>query len=900
MGSNPTASVDTAAAAGADAAEHSDYHDHVGFPLSNQEEEVYTALWGQVDKEAPGTSEESATAASVALFLKTSKLPSKVLKRIWDLSDTGELGRMGKQEFFVACKLIAVAQSGAEPDIERLTHATPLPILGDTTEQPPAATAAAGVQPTRISTLDASSTLSAADDNPFGTLAETSGLGAAAGRSKSLSVKNARSVRRKPTRKPAVDREGTLRRRQQRDRLCLTAEEDHAYANLWTQAMTAAGVSEADTLPAVPRIALAGFLQSSGLNTSVVDTVWALADVSAPSGALCRDEFDVFLKAVALVQAEHEATPSALSRLTPLPRIGTPIAAAPSIAVADTNPSRDSASAAGPRPGFGNLFGGAIPTLPSKSKKKAPQAPPPKKNSPQVARKPSPQVARKPSPQVARKPAPKVADKAPSAAKPSQLGASSTTGQDLSVSPIAVALGLSLADLEVYDALWTEAETEGGVLPAGVAVKFLGSSGLDKRVLKSIWALADADKPHGSLSKPEFHRACKYVAMAQAGLALPQLDRPETAAVPTPLPRLGSRATVESAPPGMVAALGLTAADVTAYERLWAEADTNGGYLAAGAAVAFLKTSGLGKTVLRTIWSLADHAVPRGQLDKDEFFLACKLVAMAQVGLAVDGDGVDRAAATPLPRLGSCPGTAVAPAAAADLNDPDLPHIAKTLGLQRSDVEHYNRLWIEADTNGGYLAAGAAVAFLGTSGLDKPLLRTIWSLADTGTPRGQLDKDEFFLASKLVAIAQAGLPVETTAHSVQTPLPRLGSMLRDSATAVASEPQDGSDGRGLPHIAKTLGLSADDVAAYDRLWAATESDGGFIAATAAATFLGTSGLGKAVLREIWELSDTAPPRGSLDRDEFFVACKLVAMAQAGISLAGTDRSVSTPLPRFGH
>ena len=49
---------------------------------------------------------------------------------------------------------------------------------------------------------------------------------------------------------------------------------------------------------------------------------------------------------------------------------------------------------------------------------------------------------------------------------------------------------------------------------------------------------------------------------------------------------------------------------------------------------------------------LADTDVPRGQLDKDEFFLACKLVALAQAGKPLDGGPVSLATKVPLPKLG--------------------------------------------------------------------------------------------------------------------------------------------------------------------------------------------------------------------------------------------------------
>jgi hypothetical protein len=50
-------------------------------------------------------------------------------------------------------------------------------------------------------------------------------------------------------------------------------------------------------------------------------------------------------------------------------------------------------------------------------------------------------------------------------------------------------------------------------------------------------------------------------------------------------------------------------------------------------------------------------------------------------------------------------------------------------------------------------------------------LRTIWSLSDTMSPRGQLSENEFMVACKLVAIAQGGGDVVKGAEKGDAKLP---------------------------------------------------------------------------------------------------------------------------------
>lgn len=59
-------------------------------------------------------------ALDAAKFLKKSGLSDVVLSRVWDLSDPSGRGFLTKEGFFVALKLIGLAQEGSEINIKNI------------------------------------------------------------------------------------------------------------------------------------------------------------------------------------------------------------------------------------------------------------------------------------------------------------------------------------------------------------------------------------------------------------------------------------------------------------------------------------------------------------------------------------------------------------------------------------------------------------------------------------------------------------------------------------------------------------------------------------------------------------------------------------------------------------
>ena len=85
------------------------------------------------------------------------------------------------------------------------------------------------------------------------------------------------------------------------------------------------------------------------------------------------------------------------------------------------------------------------------------------------------------------------------------------------------------------------------------------------------------------------------------------------------------------------------------FEALWQVADAQqSGKLAGNQAVAFLNLSGVAKNVLRAVWSVADSKALHF-LTKADFFVAMRLIAMAQRGLTITASEFSRLGNTPLP-----------------------------------------------------------------------------------------------------------------------------------------------------------------------------------------------------------------------------------------------------------
>nr|CAD7260564.1 unnamed protein product [Timema shepardi] len=88
---------------------------------------TYEAYYRQVDPNNHG----SIGALDAARFLKKSGLSDIILSKVWDLSDPAGKGYLNKGGFFVALKLVALAQSGQEVNMVNIMMDTAPPKMGD-------------------------------------------------------------------------------------------------------------------------------------------------------------------------------------------------------------------------------------------------------------------------------------------------------------------------------------------------------------------------------------------------------------------------------------------------------------------------------------------------------------------------------------------------------------------------------------------------------------------------------------------------------------------------------------------------------------------------------------------------------------------------------------------------
>ncbi|XP_072430379.1 epidermal growth factor receptor substrate 15 isoform X4 [Chiloscyllium punctatum] len=174
----------------------------------------------------------------------------------------------------------------------------------------------------------------------------------------------------------------------------------------------------------------------------------------------------------------------------------------------------------------------------------------------------------------------------------------------------------------------------------------------------------------------------------------------------------------------------------------------------------------------------------------------------------------------------------------------------------------YEKYYRQIDTvNGGRVGAAEAASFLKRSGLSDLVLGKIWDLADADA-KGFLNKQEFFVALRLVACAQNGLEVSLNSLQLAAPAPKFSDR-NSPLLAGGSTPID------IPWAVKL-----EEKAKYDIIFDSLNPVNGFLSGDKVKPVLLNSKLPVDVLGRVWDLSDTDHD-GLLDRDEFAVAVKWV-------------------------
>ncbi|KAG6576446.1 transcription factor [Phytophthora cinnamomi] len=226
------------------------------------------------------------------------------------------------------------------------------------------------------------------------------------------------------------------------------------------------------------------------------------------------------------------------------------------------------------------------------------------------------------------------------------------------------------------------------------------------------------------------------------------------------------------------------------YDMLFAHVDEQRRNAIGGQqAVAFFSRSHLDKAILREVWSIADTQ-RKSELSRNEFYVAMRLISLAQRGEQVSVQKFVQFAAMqfPLPVLEGVPpppqGMHPAGGMQQMQHPPQHPAPVQTQAQQQEfgavhqqppssngaayavtadEKSKYDIVFQQYDTDrDGFLMGPEAVALFQMSGLDRNVLRDIWSMADV-TQDSKLSLQEFYVAMHLiVCVSKRGLPMPQT------------------------------------------------------------------------------------------------------------------------------------------
>lgn len=164
----------------------------------------------------------------------------------------------------------------------------------------------------------------------------------------------------------------------------------------------------------------------------------------------------------------------------------------------------------------------------------------------------------------------------------------------------------------------------------------------------------------------------------------------------------------------------------------------------------------------------------------------------------------------------------------------------------------------------GTIPAVDAARFLKTSGLSDAILSKIWDLSDPNG-KGFLNKVGFFVALKLVSLAQLGYDVSQMHLLLDAPAPKF------EMAATSTLPRRDS------HPISDWAMTPIEKLKYEQLFESLQPINGVIPGNKVKGLLIDSKLPVATLGKIWDLADMDKD-GSLDKHEFTVAMHLVYKA----------------------
>ncbi|KAM9358066.1 epidermal growth factor receptor substrate 15 [Symphorus nematophorus] len=317
------------------------------------------------------------------------------------------------------------------------------------------------------------------------------------------------------------------------------------------------------------------------------------------------------------------------------------------------------------------------------------------------------------------------------------------------------------------------------------------------------------------------------------------------------------------------------------YDKYYRQVDPTGsGRVAAADAALFLKRSGLADLVLGKIWDLADSE-RKGSLNKQQFFIALRLVACAQNGLEVALKSLN--VAVPPPKFHDTSSPLLAGGVAVDI-----PWVVKP-----EEKMKFDSIFDSLGPVGGILTGDKVKPVLLNSKLPVDILGRVWELSDLDRD-GMLDRDEFSVAMYLVYRALEGEPVPMSLPPPLVPpskrkkpsVPPVMPLL-PSPPSVKDSRSSHAGSKTMPHPPKPAPapvpapaatpwvVSPADKAKYDELFTKTDGDmDGLVSGPEVRDIFLKTGLPSATLARIWELCDIGDI-GKLTREQFALALYLI-------------------------
>uniref|UniRef100_A0A665U7M4 Epidermal growth factor receptor pathway substrate 15 n=1 Tax=Echeneis naucrates TaxID=173247 RepID=A0A665U7M4_ECHNA len=297
------------------------------------------------------------------------------------------------------------------------------------------------------------------------------------------------------------------------------------------------------------------------------------------------------------------------------------------------------------------------------------------------------------------------------------------------------------------------------------------------------------------------------------------------------------------------------------YDKYYRQVDPTGsGRVAAADAALFLKRSGLADLVLGKIWDLADSE-RKGSLNKQQFFIALRLVACAQNGLEVSLKSLN--VAVPPPKFHDTSSPLLAGGVTVDI----------PWAVKPEEKMKFDAIFDSLGPVGGMLSGDKVKPVLLNSKLPVDILGRVWELSDLDRD-GMLDKDEFSVAMYLVYRALEGEPVPMSLPPPLVPPSKRKKPSVPPVMPLLPSPPSVKDSLSVLSCVQWV-VSPADKAKYDELFNKTDGDmDGLVSGPEVRDIFLKTGLPSATLARIWELCDIGDI-GKLTREQFALALHLI-------------------------